>query len=350
MNPHPRKDIPPRRESGSDHDSTGIPDESEQAAYSEQEESVANDYSNITYDPGAALIDENQQYGEPEYGYEEPAPAYEQQDYVYEDPAQSGYPAPPPAIFPTGGVYDEAPMATDEAPLSPAPRAPKKKVPGRAPHRRPAVPGRNSPASRYSRPKPAYTGGGISLMTVFLTLVALAMLAVVVMVVLPRDMSAIGGYPVNPLATGKPRNLLEESQKIMIQRTSEIAFTEEEVNQYLNHRLQAEQTGPMAALVKFRGIYIDFSPGFAEAVIERELFGMPLTMTSKIKTEKFRMQTVYRAETWTLGRIDLGARNIKPVIDLFLRLRNTCADEYQTMQQMVTVRFEENRVVLDSRI
>ena len=71
----------------------------------------------------------------------------------------------------------------------------------------------------------------------------------------------------NPLATGKPRNLLEESQKIMIQRTSEVTFTEEEVNQYLNHRLQAEQTGLMAALVKFRGVYIDFSPGFAEVVI-----------------------------------------------------------------------------------
>ena len=336
MNPHPRKDTPPRRESGSDRDSAGTPDESESPEYSEQEEPPSSDQNDFTYDPGAALIDENQQYGEPEYGYEAPAP--------------SDFP-PPPSVFSTGGIYDEAPQsAYEESPPSPASRTPKKKVPGRAPQRRPAVPGRTRPASSYNRPKPAYSGEGISVMTVFLTLVALAMLALVVMVVLPRDMSTVSGYPINPLATGKPRNLLEEAQKIMIQRTSEIAFTEEEVNQYLNHRLQAEQTGPMAALVKFRGVYIDFNAEFAEVVIERELFGMPLTMTSKIKAEKFRQQTVYRAEGWTLGRIDLGTRNIKPVIDLFLRLRNTCGDEFQTIQQMVTVRFEENRLILDSRI
>ena len=348
MNPHPRKDNPPRRESGSDNDSSGTPDEGEPDAYSGQDESVAYDQSGIIYDPGAALIGENQQYGEPEYAYEEPAQGYEQQEYAYKEPAQSAYPSPP-APFSTEGVYDEAPHSNYEEPPPPPPRTTRQKVAGRAPHRRPAPSGRTRP-SQHNRPKPAYSGGGISLMTVFLTLIALAMLALVVMVVLPRDMSTVAGYPVNPLATGKPRNLLEESQKIMIQRTSEIAFTEEEVNQYLNYRLQAEQTGLMAALVKFRGVYIDFSPGFAEVVIERELFGMPLTMTSKIKAETFRRQTVYRAESWTLGRIDLGARNIKPVIDLFLRLRTNCTDEYQTIQQMVSVRFEDNKLVLDSRI
>ena len=387
MSPHQRKPTPPRREDGSPEGGEGthgegvapekfhVPDES------------------ITYDPGAALVDENQGY--PEAGYEyvdpnqeyvdpnaiydetqytsadpnaiydegalssgdsgqifiDPATGYEAAGHEYVDPnQQAGYPEPGHA---SGGVYDDAPVPAYQAPPPPPrPRPVKKEVTSRAPQKRLATPPRKIPGAGYRRPTPTYnTGGGFSFMTVLLTLVALAMLGAVAMVVLPRDMTTVAAYPVNPLtATGKPRNLLEESQKMMITRTTDLSFTEEEVNQYLNHRLQAEQTGPMAALVKFRGVYIDFTPGMADVIIERELFGMPLTMSATIVTEKFRQQTIYRASNWHLGRIDLGKRTIKPVIDLFLRLRMSCLDEFQTLQQMVDVKFEDNKVFLDATL
>lgn len=187
-------------------------------------------------------------------------------------------------------------------------------------------------------------------MTVFLTLVALGMLAAVTYVVLPREMTTVAGYPVNPMTSSKPRNLLADAQQAMITRTTALTFTEEEVNHYLNHRLQAEQTGPMAALVSFRGVYVDFTPDLAEVIVERELLGMPLTIGATIATEKFRRQTIYRATDWQLGRVHLGKRNIKPVIDVFLRLRMSCLDEFQALQQMADVRFEENQVILDSRL
>lgn len=399
MKPHRRKPTPPRREDGSPQgneealDGSVAPEEQ----YYVPEETVA-------YDPGASLVDENQVYGEAGYEYADPNLVYDETQQAYVDPGQPYYDpdqayvdpnavydetqqayvdpnqayydpnqayadpnepyadpnqayaepnqayAEPDSGYASGGVYDEAPEPSYQAPPPPPPPAVKKKVASRAPQRRPSTPPRKMPTG-YKRPTPSYNrGGGFSFMTVFLTLVAMGMLAVVVLVVLPRDMSPVAGYPVNPLTTGKPRNLLEESQKMMMSRTADLTFTEEEVNQYLNHRLQAEQTGPMASLVKFRGVYIDFAPGIADVIIERELFGMPLTMGATISTDKFRQQTIYRATNWHLGRIDLGKRNIKPVIDLFQRLRMSCLDEFQTLQQMVDVKFEENKVILDSTL
>ena len=386
MKPHRRKPTPPRREDGSPEGGEGNHDEGVAP-----EESYVPDES-ITYDPGAALVDENQVYAEAGYEYPDPNQEYVDPNAVYDgtqhtyadpnaiydentqaygdpgqihiDPAtgyevagheyvdpnqQTDYQDPGSA---SGGVYDDAPVPSYQAPPPPPPPRPvKKKVTSRAPQKRLATPPRKIPGAGYRRPTPTYnSGGGISFMTVLLTLIALTMLGVVAMVILPRDMTTVAAYPVNPLTSGKPRNLLEESQKMMITRTADLSFSEEEVNQYLNHRLQAEQTGPMAALVKFRGVYIDFTPGMADIILERELFGMPLTMSATISTEKFRQQTIYRATNWHLGRIDLGKRTIKPVIDLFLRLRMSCLDEFQTLQQMVDVKFEDNKVFLDATL
>lgn len=383
MKPHRRKDTSPRREPGSDpqgDEAIGdevpgvdpVGNEAEPAHYEA-------DPGTVGYDPGSALVEENVAYGDSPETYVDPSQAYYDPNPAYADPAQAYYdpnpaygaaepvdhaeapPAfphgglaeipPPPPIVAGGGVYDETAVTTPApVPAGPSRSTAKKKVSGRAPLRRPVAGGR-VPASRRPPVKKVYGESSFSFMTVFLGIVALGMVAAVVMVVLPKDMASVAGYPADiALAGGKPRNLLEEAQKVMIERNAEVSFTEEEVNRYLNARVQGEQTGLMASLVKFRGVYIDFSPEIAEIVIERELFGMPLTMTSKMRADKFRSQTVYKPAGWTLGRVELGQRNVKPVVELFIRLRGTFVEEYHTLQQMVDVRFEQDRVVLDSRI
>ena len=366
MTPHHRQDNPPRRDPDSGSESQEGNDPAGEVSPEYFEEPVAYEEPGVAYDPGAAFVDENQQYGDPGQAYVDPNEAYvDPNQAYYADPnavydetpqqyaaePQAEYPAPPPPIS-HGGVYDEAPVAPAPAPAPVKKKILKKKVTGRAPKPRPLTSGRTPPGRGYSRPRPSYSGGGVSMMTVFLTLIALGMLAIVVMVVLPKEMASFSGYPVNPLnsSSAKPRNLLSEAQATMISRTSAVTFSEEEVNQYLNARLQGAQGGTIANFVKFRGVYVDFTPGVAEIVIERELFGLPLTMSSKISSDKFRQQTTYKSVGWSLGRIDLGTKNFKPVIDLFVRLRNSCIDEYQTMQQMVNIRFEENQIVLDSAI
>lgn len=189
-------------------------------------------------------------------------------------------------------------------------------------------------------------------MGVFLFLIALAMLAVVGVVLLPKDISSVKGYPVNPLTSegGEPRNLLDEAQKVMISRDKDLVLSEEEVNRYLNHRLQGQQGGLMSSLVKFRGVYVDFSPERAEIIVERSIFGKPITLTSQIRTEKFQRQTLYRPAGWSIGKLEFTSRNIKPIIDMFFRMRLAFDEEYSTLRQMADVRFEENQVVLDATL
>ncbi len=317
------------------------------------------DSEESAYDPASALVDENQSYGAAQsfdpnqVYYDEQGRAYyfdeQGQAYYFPEPepepqpvaeGEAGDASPPPTA--DYSVYDEAPPAPTTPPQRSAPE--QKKVVHRAPQRKPSTTGRR-PA-----PKPVVYGGGISPITVLLTLVALGMLAVVVLVAMPKDLSAVGGHAVGLTDGAKPRNLLAETQKIMIDRNSALTFSEEEVNRYLNHRLSGSQKGMMAALVKFRGIYIDFSPSKAEVILEREIFGRAITMSVDLSAEEFRRQIVYKPTAWHIGKISLGSRTVAPVVALFVRLRDSLVDEYQVLQQMPNVRFEDNKVVLDPRI
>jgi hypothetical protein len=355
MKPHRRKKNAPRRKKPTGKRPEGQveaqpetqpqPEITEQAAHVEPGDGV--------YDPAQALVDS-------EAGHPDSSQYPTETEQAYVDPAPQapvdppGYPSqqPPQQMAPEAGIYDEVQATPNQQQSAPPAGTPKRKITPKSgpPRRRPVAGSRARPAGRYKPPRQTY-GGGVSVMTIFLGLIGLAMLVVVVMVLTPKDLSAIQGYPVNPLAAGgQPRNILGEAQKIMIDRSGDLELSEAEVNTYLNHRVQGAQGGMMSAIVKFRGVYVDFSPGMVEIFVEREIFGLPMTMSSRIKTEMFRSQVRYRPAGWTLGKINLGTANIKPVIEMFERLRKTCSEEYMTIRQMVEVRFEENMVILDSTI
>lgn len=341
MEPHRRKDTPPRRESGS-----GNPDEPTEEAPVDPVDPVDQavpDQGHVV-DPGV--------YEEAPPQGADPNQAYVDPNQQYVDPNAAASPPPPPAIVPDAGVYDEpAPAPAQPAP-APVAKAPKKKIVKKraAGKPRPATP---RTRSTYKRPTPSYSGGGgFSVMTVFLLLVALGMIALIGMVMLPREnMDMVAGYPIDPMAEkGTPRNLLEESQKVMMTRSEKVTFSEAEVNEYLNDRLQGEQSGVLATIVKFKGVYVDLTPGLAEIIVEREIFGKPLTTSCKMRAEPFKSQIVYRPTGWTIGRIELGSRNIKPVVGMFKRLQETMNEEISTMKQMVNVKFEQDRIILDPAV
>ncbi|MDF1659165.1 MAG: hypothetical protein P1U58_16225, partial [Verrucomicrobiales bacterium] len=299
-------------------------------------------------DPNQAYVDPNQAYVDPNQAYVDPNQAYVDPNQAYVDPNQGAdVPPPPPEISQAPGVYDDAPAASEPAPAAKKrPRGAKKKVVKRGPQRKAATP-RSS--SRYTPPKKSY-GEGFSLMTVFLSLAILGLIAVIAMMMMPKEMSHISGYPAKANPEGVPRNLLDEAQRIMLNRRGQLAISETELNTYLNLRLQADQGGLLASIVEFKGIYVDLAPETAEIFIERDLFGFPVTMSSKVKAENFRGQLVFRPAGWSLGKLETEKRIIKPVVDLFMRLRTTCADEYQVMQQMRNVRVEDDKIILDATI
>ncbi len=303
-------------------------------------------------DPNQAYVDPNQQaYVDPnQQAYVDP----NQQAYV--DPNQQVYqdPGAPPAPGAHGaGVYDEAPP--QPAQQQPAPgqiqrsaprRVTKKKVVTRRPGGARPRPGAAARKTPYKRPAPTYGGGGM--MNVFIGLIGVAMLVLVVMVILPKDMSGIAGYPINPMNKTEPRNLLSEAQKVMVSSSDEAVISEADLNAYLNHRIQGEQGGLMGSMVSFKGVYVDLMPNGAEIYVLREFFGMPVTLTSRFKADSFKYQMRYEPVEWTIGKISFGSRNIKPVIDMFGRIKDATQEEFYTLQQLGEIRFERDQVTLVS--
>ena len=281
-------------------------------------------------------------------------PEYADPNQAFVDPNHEAHPdtsAPPASGAYAPGVYEEAPSQPAQQQLAPgqikrsAPRRViRKKVVTRRPGGARPRPGAAARKTPYKRPAPTYDGGGM--MNVFIGLIGVAMLVLVVMVILPKDMSGIAGYPINPVNKKEPRNLLSDAQKVMVSSTEEAVISEADLNAYLNHRIKGEQGGLMGSMVSFKGVYVDLMPNGAEVYVLREFFGMPVTLTSRFKADSFKYQMRYVPVEWTIGKISFGSRNIKPVIDMFGRIKDATQEEYYTLQQLGEIRFERDQVTL----
>lgn len=293
-----------------------------------------------------------------------PDPQQEYPQQAYPEQAVPQQQAPPPANHPAPGVYDElsspppGEAQAESAPL-PAPPPPVSQVPpagnvsadpqAGAPPRRPAGQarvraGRGVPVRPRTRPARASVDVGGVFMTLLLGVVALAMLGVVAMVVLPKDLSAVQGYPVDPLATEAPKNLLPDLQAILFEPGQEVSFTEQEVNDFLNYRIQGNQGGPFASFLKFQGAYVDFTPGQMEVHVERSLFGFPVTMSTRVRAEPFRGQTRWTASGGSIGKFDMQGKQFHPVVKAYQNLMQAAKDEVQAVRQMAMVRFDADSV------
>ncbi|MEM7699898.1 MAG: hypothetical protein AAF236_15995 [Verrucomicrobiota bacterium] len=304
-------------------------------------------------DPGQALADSSGPYPgtgaqptvDPNAGLAQPAPT------------PSPYEAPAAPSAAGAGVYDEsgaaAPAPVPPPPIITNPAQQPGPAPAAAPINRPLTggsPARRRPAGTRYQKKPKRTGEGFSFMTVMVALVAVAMLAAAVWALLPRDMSGVAGFPVNPLTDETPPNLLAEVQGMMTSRGQSATYTEEEINAYINHRLDGDQGGMMSALFKYEGTFIDLRKNEAEVFVVRRIFGQPVTASAEVRVSQTRGKADFRTDNWTVGRWSLGAMNVKPLIGVFLRMRDTLDDEWIALLQMGNVSVEDGQVTLGSAL
>jgi len=321
-----------------------------------QETYDPNAYDPNAYEPATYDAAGEAGYAESEIGYAESEVGHASDSETEAPPSIAYTPHPPQEADPNVGVYDDAPA--DSAPVPHGRRS----VPPRRGAAKTRQPAARKPAARpvarsgtrapYKRPTYAYKEG-ISMMSVFLGLLTVAMLGLVAMVMWPRELSDIGGYVIDPIAAASnpvKRNLLDEAQKLMVGRSAEMALSETEVNAYLADRFVGDQGGLMGSLVSFKRVLVDFSPGTAEVIVLRELFGFPLTMSCTARIDEVRGAFVFRPTGWTIGHINLDSTNIKPVIDLFGRLKSSASEEFETMRNLTGVRFEDDVIVLDAAI
>ena len=174
------------------------------------------------------------------------------------------------------------------------------------------------------------------------------------MVLVPRDMSAVAGFPSDPEDKKPVRNLLPESLDALTQRDHEMFISEEDMNRYLQKRVVGKQGGAMGSFMKFEGVFVDFKNGHVDAYVQRSVFGVPFTIGCKVtKGEKFK-----GGYNWELGRggsigsLNVPGRQLQPIIKVFSDLTVICKDELQIMNKISksgSIQFEEDRMILDPR-
>lgn len=217
---------------------------------------------------------------------------------------------------------------------------------GHAPPRRSGndATGPQRPGYRHRPPKRSSEGAGGAIMTVFLFLIAISLAAGMIMVMIPKKLDYIQGYPAQATDEASD-NLLIKLQTVLTPTEKDIILTEAEVNAYLNKRLKGRQGGPVSAFVKFKGVYADFEPGNVEIFMERSIFGLPFIVSLDLEKRKLK-QTSFVAGGGRIGSFAMGTRQFKPIVDAFLRMAVALSEEIQLTKRMASIEFEKDRVVL----
>jgi len=136
-----------------------------------------------------------------------------------------------------------------------------------SPRRRQKPPRRKKPVAKPSaaassiragyRPAPKFSSG-VSISTVLLFLIVVAMGAAMTMVMLPKDLSAIAGYPPQQDDQAPVRNILSESLDALVAHEQSLNISEEDMNRYLQKRVIGKQGGVLGNFVKFKSVFVDF--------------------------------------------------------------------------------------------
>lgn len=184
-------------------------------------------------------------------------------------------------------------------------------------------------------------------MSVLLMVIAVGLLVVIGLVLKPSGLKKIEGYP-GELITDNPRNLLAEVQALLRPDVSgkTLTFTEAEVNRYLNERIKGRQKGPVSAVVKFQGVYVDLAPTYAEFYVVRSAFGLPFAISTRIELQKGQYQNRWRTKGGTIGGFRLSDKQFTPIVAVFLRLKDTCADELTAIRAIGDngIEFGDNQI------
>lgn len=191
-------------------------------------------------------------------------------------------------------------------------------------------------------------------MSVLMGLLGMVMLAASVYALLPKSLTHIDGYPSDPLIKKEPKNLLAAGQKILETRTEDAVFTEKEVNDYINFRLQGDQQGALGGFMKVKGVYVDLRPDEAEIFVERSFPLIGSTTISTVVESYFnetKHQQIWKTGGGSIGRFNFPkGRSLQPVLNVFLRMAKAGSEELQVMDYMANVKIDEGKLTLDSAL
>tara|TARA_R110002096_G_scaffold4493_27_gene20984 strand:- start:5479 stop:6183 length:705 start_codon:yes stop_codon:yes gene_type:complete len=214
-----------------------------------------------------------------------------------------------------------------------------------------APPGSVAAAGEPKPPKPpAMPGEGFGIGGVIMFLITAALLGFVVFIFLPRDLSHVGGYPYSDSkAPNPPKNLLKIAEDQLVKDEGSVSFSEEEVNTYLNQRLNAKQRGAFGSFVKMNGVYLDFKKNEATIFVERKVFGLPFTIASSWDYYLSDGKYVRECKSSSVGRFSFSGAMFRPIMAPFFRIAQACTREQAVLsdEDVTRVKIDEGNLTIE---
>ena len=198
--------------------------------------------------------------------------------------------------------------------------------------------------------QPKLPGEGFGIGGIIMLVITLALLGFVIFTFLPRDLSHLSGYPFDASkAPDPPKNLLRLAEDQLVEAEGSITFTEEEVNNYLNQRLNAKQRGAFGSFVKMRGVYLDLKKNEATMYVERQIFGVPFTVDSTWEYYLSDGKYVRECKASSVGRFSFSGAMFRPVMAPFFRVAAACQREQDVLSDddVKRVKLESGKLTLE---
>ncbi|MCP5536501.1 MAG: hypothetical protein H7A51_09755 [Akkermansiaceae bacterium] len=171
---------------------------------------------------------------------------------------------------------------------------------------------------------------------------------------------AIQAYPLDHVAgraeilngTGIAAPLLKERLQLAIERNYPLTFREEEINAWLNKRLEVKQAGSLAPFAKVRGVWVDFKQDEIELIIERELSPGRMHVTSMfMKFNRSKLGFSISRHAAHIGQVRAPGGFARLIMPAFGNLADELADELQPYydKKIRDVRVEDGKITFDPR-
>jgi hypothetical protein len=171
---------------------------------------------------------------------------------------------------------------------------------------------------------------------------------------------AVQAYPMAHIAgrveilegRSMPAPMLKQRLAQAVQRQYPVTFREEEINAWLGKRLDVRQGGSLAPMVKVRGVWVDFKKNQIELIIERELHGKQVHVTSLFMGfERSRQGYVISRHSCQIGQVRLPGGFARLVLPAFNNLLDELADEMAPYydEKIYDVRVEDGKITFDPR-
>ncbi|MBK1792744.1 hypothetical protein [Persicirhabdus sediminis] len=173
----------------------------------------------------------------------------------------------------------------------------------------------------------------------------------------PRDLSGIAGRELVLSGDFEDKGKVAQRLRNAIARDQSVTFTEEEINIYLNAKLEVKQEGLFGLFIDAKGIWVDFSDGRAEVIIEREadyqekLYPHTVSMIFEISRDEEKGSLIIERPGGQFGQCYAPGGYVVLVMSSFKQLYAALSEEAEMYQSDIyNIVVEDGKITFDAKV